>query len=175
MCLVATPQFIQSQIAMGKNGWNSAQFIGRLADYKRLPGEVGIEDLMAVASSVLPQEDTVTIRAMAAYARTSARCLAAIDSIAARARYHANRAGREHATTEDVRKAMQESVIPSDTMLVRTLEQGRKATSKGRSISPLPVQAEVKPPARVTRPAMKTTGAPDFHRRAGNVVELVQS
>jgi hypothetical protein len=175
MCLVSTPQFIQSQIAMEKNGWSSAQFIGRQALYKRLPGKLGIEDLMAVASSVLPKADTPTIRAVAAYARTSARYLAAIDSIAARARYIANRAGQEHATTEHVLKAMQESVIPSDTILVRTLEDGRKATDKGRSISPAPVQSENEPPSRGTRPAMDATGAPDFRRRAGNVAELIQS
>ena len=173
MCLVSTPQFIQSQIAMGKNGWNSAQFIGRLADYKRLPGKLGIEDLMAVASSVLPEADTRTIRALAAYARTSARYLAAIDSIAARARYVANRAGKEHATTEHVRKAMQESVIPSDTMLVRTLEQGIKATSKGRSISPLSAQAEIEPPVCGTRPVTDTGVAPNIRRRAENPAALV--
>jgi hypothetical protein len=175
-CLVATPQFIERQKASEQNaGWNSAQFIGRLADYRRLPGELGIEDLMAVASSVLPEADTRTIRALAAYARTSARCLAAIDSIAARARYVANRAGNEHATTEHVRKAMQESVIPSDTMLVRTLERGRKAMHKGRSIPPLPAQSEIEPLSRGTRQVPNATDAPDFRRCAGNVAELIHS
>ena len=175
-CLVATPQFIERQKASEQNaGWNSAQFIGRLADYRRLPGELGIEDLMAVASSVLPEADTRTIRALAAYARTSARYLAAIDSIAARARYVANRAGMEHPTAEHVRKAMQESVIPSDTMLVRTLERGRKAMHKGRSISPVPDQSVIELPSCGTRPVADTGVRPDFRSRAGTVAELVQS
>jgi hypothetical protein len=37
------------------------------------------------------------------------------------------RAGRSSAITDDVRKAMQESVIPADTKLHRALESGRKA------------------------------------------------
>ena len=173
-CLVATPQFIERQKASETNaGWNSAQFIGRLADYKRLPGELGIEDLMAVAGSVLPEADTRTIRALAAYARTSARCLAAIDAIAARARYVANRAGLEHPTTEHVRKAMQDSVIPSDTMLVRTLERGGKTMRKGQPIPPLPAQSEIEPPARGTRPVAAMAEPAELHRRAGAVAELI--
>jgi hypothetical protein len=175
-CLVGTPQFIERQKASETNaGWNSAQFIGRLADYKRLPGELGIEDLMAVASSVLPEADTRTIRALAAYARTSARYLAAIDSIVARARYVANRAGMEHPTTEHVRKAMQESVIPSDTMLVRTLEHGRKAGPKAQPIPPAPAQTEVEPPSRGTRPVDDSGRVPAFRSRTGEVAGFVQA
>ena len=124
ICIVATPQFVERQIAARQfAGWNDAQFIGRLGHRERLPSELSVKDLVAVAKSVLPEADAATLRVLAAYARTSARYLAAIDTISKRARYIAGRAGRPHATAADVRCAMKESVIPSDTMLVRALEK----------------------------------------------------
>jgi hypothetical protein len=61
---------------------------------------------------------------------TSARHLAAIDSISTRAHYIAMKEKRNSVTTADVRKAMQESVILSDNKLhtalglVRQKKQG---------------------------------------------------
>ena len=93
-CLIATPQFFDRQKLSDQiAGWNSSQLIGRLHDWKQLPDELSIEDLMAVARSILPEADHTTLRALAIYARTSARYLAAIDAIASRARYDAYRAG----------------------------------------------------------------------------------
>jgi len=142
ICLVATPQFLAHQKAVEQTGWNSAQFIGRLGDYKRLPRELELDDLIAVAKSVLPEADKQTLRALAAYARTSARYLAAIDAIAKRARYLAVRAGRKEATTGDVRTAMKESVIPSDSNLVCALEGTAKPS---RQRKPLPLPSDVSP------------------------------
>jgi hypothetical protein len=166
ICLVATPQFIERQKAMEqKSGWNSAQFLGRLAHYKRLPVELELEDLKAVAKAVLPEADNEILRVLAAYARKSARYLAAIDSIAKRARYVANRAGRPEATTADVRKAMQESVIPSDALLVRTLEKNKPASGRAKMIPP-PVMPEM--PARAVTPDERSM-SPDFPRRGGDL------
>jgi len=81
---------------------------------------------MAVTKAVLPEAEPLVLRALAVYARSSSRYLAAIDSVAKRARYIAMQAGRASATAEDVRKAMQESVIPADTKLFRALENGRR-------------------------------------------------
>ena len=133
ICLICTPQFLERQHLFAQNkGWNSAQFIGRLGDYKQLPAELSLEDLTAVAGAVLPEADSKTLRALAAYARTSARYLAAIDAIAKRARYNAQRAGRELASTEDVRTAMQASVIPSDSNLVRAIDDKKSPKTSGR-------------------------------------------
>jgi len=126
ICVCSTPQFIESQKAAEENGWNSAQLTGRIGHYEPLPAALDVRDLMAVGKSVLPEADSVTLRALAAYARTSARYLAAIESIAKRAKYTAQRAGRTECSADDVRTAMHESVIPSDTKLVRTLEATRK-------------------------------------------------
>jgi hypothetical protein len=130
ICMVTTPQFIEWQkAAEEKGGWNSAQLTGRIGHYELLPAALELDDLMAVGKAVLPEAGKDVLRALAAYARTSARYLAAVDSIAKRAKYLAQRAGRTECGTDDVRTAMKESVIPSDTRLVRTLE---KTKSKRR-------------------------------------------
>ncbi|MBE0541610.1 MAG: ATP-binding protein [Verrucomicrobia bacterium] len=140
LCLIGTPQFIERQrAAETQSGWNSAQFMGRLGHFEPLPRELSPADLMAVAKAVLPEADKTTLRALAAYARTSARYLAAIDAIAKRARYIAKRDGRTEASTEDVRVAMQESVIPADSKLVRALASvNQPVRGRGRQPAPLP-------------------------------------
>jgi histone H3/H4 len=139
ICCISTPQFIEWQKAAEEKGrWNSAQLTGRISHFETLPSELSREDLMAVAKSVLPEASTQTLQALAVYARSSARYLAAIDSIATRARYIASQDKRATATTADVRKAMQESVIPADTKLHCALEAGRNA--KLRKMTPAPVQ-----------------------------------
>jgi hypothetical protein len=127
ICMVSTPQFFQTQTALEKIGWNSAQLTGRISHFESLPTDLELSDLMAVAKAVLPEADSKVLRALAIYARSSARYLAAIDSIAKRARFIAMRDGRHEATTADVRKAMQESVIPADSKLLRALQAGRNA------------------------------------------------
>jgi histone H3/H4 len=139
ICAITTPQFIALQKAAEEKGqWNSAQLTGRISHYEALPADLSPDDLMAVAKSVLPEANSQVLRALAVYARSSARYLAAIDSISKRARYIAMRAGRATATTDDVRKAMQESVIPADTKLQCALENGR--TGKHGKMTPAPAQ-----------------------------------
>jgi len=183
ICMISTPQFFVTQKVVEKNGWNSAQLTGRISHYESLPQDLSAEDLMGVAKAVLPEADAKVLRALAVYARSSARYLAAIDSIAKRARYIALRAGRGEATADDVRKAMQESVIPADTKLHRALE----SVGKGRlaRITPapaLPADSEVQetaletgldefPPARSRVPAL----VPGSRIRAGNEASLIEA
>ncbi|HEX5218257.1 MAG TPA: AAA family ATPase [Verrucomicrobiae bacterium] len=143
ICMIATPQFIERQKAVEQSGWNSSQFIGRLGYYEPLPHELSLEDLIAVASSVLPEADAKTKRALAAYARTSAKYLAAIEAIAKRASYIATKASRTTVTAQDVRLAMNESVIPADSKLVSALA-----------------------PATRHKPKLKHESATSFHRAA---------
>jgi hypothetical protein len=120
---------------------------------------------------VLPEASKDVLQILADYASESSRYLAAVDSIAKRARYIAQINGRSDCNAADVRTAMKESVIPSDTMLVRTLEQAKKSPASGRKLSPMPAaQTEIEmPPLRAARPA-----APDFIQRGAAVPELVQ-
>ena len=138
VAMIATPQFTEIQKAVEKNGWNSKQLIGRIKHYEPLPAELTQEDLIGVARAILPEANKETLKALAIYARNSARYLAAIDSISDRARYLAMKDGRNVATMADVQRAMKESVIPSDNKLHFALELGRKS-QRGR-----------KPPARVS-------------------------
>jgi hypothetical protein len=171
ICMVSTPQFIGRLKATETNtGWNSAQLMGRLGHYEPLPRDLSSEDLIAVAKVLLPEADARSLRALAAYARTSARYLAAIDAITKRARYIAGRAGRKEATTDDVRRAMQESVIPADSKLVLALESAGKPARRGRKA---PLQTDCTTAADAWQapcnlPEKTTQGretAPDFEGR----------
>jgi hypothetical protein len=132
---------------------------------------------MAVSRAVLPEADDVVLQALADYASASSRYLAAVDSIAMRARYIAMRAGRSVCNTADVRTAMKESVIPSDTMLARTLDHAKETAGGRRTlvalapVEPMPPvtdQIESPLPARGSRPAE----LPASLRRSRNAVDL---
>ncbi len=155
IAMVSTPQFLTTQRAVEKTGWNSAQLTGRIKHYEPLPTDLSNEDLMAVAKSVLPEADNKALRALAIYARY----LAAIDSISTRARYLALKDGRSAATTADVKKAMRESVIPADNKLHIALELGRKS-KRGEM-----------PPARAVLPAQEET--PDAHAKPPRAAPLI--
>jgi len=127
---VSTPQFINAQKLMEKSGWNSAQLTGRIAHYESLPVELSNDDLMAVARVVMPHATATVLTALSAYARSSARYLAAVDTIATRASFIASRAGRPHSSPADVREAMRQTVIPSDKRLQSTLSTAAPARAR---------------------------------------------
>ncbi|HEX3857689.1 MAG TPA: ATP-binding protein [Verrucomicrobiae bacterium] len=175
ICMVSTPQFILAQKAIEKSGWNSDQLTGRNGYYEFLPTELETSDLMAVSRSVLPEANDEVLKALSIYAKTSARYLAAVDTIAKRAKYIAERAGRENCSTQDIRTAMKESVIPSDTMLAHALDQAKNKTTRTRLLpSPKPValvQTKI-PPNRANNPP--TEFEPAISRLAGGIAELVK-
>jgi len=110
--------------------------------------------LVGVARAVLPEANCDAVKALAIYARNSARYLAAIDSIADRARYLAVKDGRHTATTADVQKAMKESVIPADSRLQSALAAGQ-SLKRGR----------LSPGAAAETPSQALN--PSGHRRHG--------
>jgi histone H3/H4 len=183
ICMISTPQFFSTQKMAEKNGWNSAQLTGRISHYEPLPADLSLDDLIAVAKAVLPEANSQTLRALAAYARQSARYLAAIDSISKRARYIAMQSGRATATTEDVRRAMQESVIPADTKLHRALDatNPRKlAKLKPAPALPVEVAARADAPGSAEEeispvPSRLARVAPGSRTRAGNIASLVEA
>lgn len=170
ICMVSTPQFTITQKIIEKSGWNSAQLTGRIGHYEFLPTELKVADLVAVGRSILPEASDETLTALGMYARASARYLAAVDSIAKRAQYIAMRDGRPSCSTEDVRTAMKESVIPSDTMLARTLEQAKSSAGKRRSLmdippqSPMPAQIPAESVAPARRGIRPATALPESGR-----------
>ncbi len=168
ICLIGTPQFIERQKSVEQSGWNAAQFIGRIGHYEPLPRELSLEDLVAVAKSVLPEADSQTKRALAAYARKSAKYLAAIEAIAKRARYIAMKSGRTKSSTEDVLKAMKESVIPADSKLVKALRPETKSVRQSRTnqTPAAPTEPEAFVHQRETKPAVDSP-----NRLAGESLE----
>jgi hypothetical protein len=135
IAMISTPQFIEIQKVVEKSGWNSRQLVGRIKHYEPLPVELSHEDLIGVARAVLPEATGDALKALAIYARNSARYLAAIDSIADRARYLAMKDRRSVAMTVDVQRAMKESVIPADSKLQSALARGQ--SQKRAGLSPL--------------------------------------
>lgn len=182
ICMISTPQFFVTQKVVEKNGWNSAQLTGRIGYYESLPQDLSQEDLIGVAKAVLPEAGGEVLRALAVYAQSSARYLAAIDSIAKRARYIAMREQRDVATAGDVRRAMKESVVPADTKLLCAL--GSVAGAKLLKIKPAPLAALIaapEPEAETTEeilPAARRSVAPAVpgsRHRAGNPAPLIEA
>ena len=127
VALVTTPLFYSSQKRVEDlTGWTSEQLIGRIGHVERLPSRLGRADLVKVAKALLPNAEAAW-GALAAYADVSRKHLASIEAIAKRATWLASQDGEQSATAAYVRRAMKESVIPSDTALAESLAPARKA------------------------------------------------
>ena len=143
IALISTPQFLETQKALeDRSGWNSRQFQGRIGLYVPLPRQLEEADLVKVARACLPKSGDEELGHIAVYAMASCRQLAAVDAIVKRARFLATRAGREDVAVLDIRAAMRDTIIPSDSSLTKALE---KPTGKrrGRVVElPEPVQPQ---------------------------------
>jgi hypothetical protein len=133
VALVTTPQFMRSQKRVeAKTCWTSEQFIGRIGHYERLPDSLAKEDLEAVARMQLPEGDGTTLEMLAAYAGSSAKYLAGIETVVSRARFLAGRDGRAKVQRADIKRAIQEGVIPSDNALSTALTSPASKSLQGR-------------------------------------------
>jgi hypothetical protein len=106
--------------------WTSEQFIGRIGHYEKLPDSLAKADLEKVAKSLLPEGDSKTMELLVCYAQGSAKYLAGIESAVRRGRYLATRGGRGRVGFADIKRAIQESVIPSDSALAQALSEPAK-------------------------------------------------
>lgn len=123
ICALTTPQFFTHlQHVEQHSGWASEQLTGRITHHEQLPAELADADLEAVARNVLPEAGDIDIAALVAYARSSAKYLAAIDSIAKCARYFAEEDGRTEVRRGDIQRAMRDGAIPSDKSLAKALQ-----------------------------------------------------
>ena len=136
VAIIATPQFTSSLQAVEKNGWSSAQLIGRNLHYERLADELGDDDLGAVAGYWLPSADERIIDTLIDYAKASKKYLQGIESLVRRSRFLAGQNGRSEATYNDVLAALNESVIPSDNALATALSGARHPARKKAAIPP---------------------------------------
>ncbi len=130
---------------------------------------------MAVGRAVLPEASEKALKALALYAQASDRYLAAVDSIAKRAKYIAQLEGRPNCTTGDIHTAMKESVIPSDTMLACNLEKAKKSSRYSTRPEPIPsIQTTVEPPAPTRQSWHTTLPEPISDRIANRAPGLVK-
>ncbi len=145
--LLSTPQFIDELKAKKDEArWESGQLQGRLF-YERLPDRLSNDEVKAVAAAQIPEADRETIEAIVDYANRSAQYLAAVETIADKARYIASKDGRDTAIAEDFADAIRDSVLRCDSNLVSALEN-KKAAAKRRK--PFSTSAKsVQPPAAV--------------------------
>lgn len=149
VALVTTPQFIATQKAVEKRThWTSEQFIGRIGHYLPLPKSLGEDDLSKVTKALLPAGDAKSIEILVRYAQSSAKYLAGIETAVRRARYLAKKENRERAERADIKRAIQEAVIPSDSALANALAEPIKPS---RRRAAMPLQDSL----------METAGQPD--------------
>jgi hypothetical protein len=159
VALVTTPQFIATQKAVEKRThWTSEQFIGRIGHYLPLPKSLGEDDLTRVAKALLPAGDAKSIEILVRYAQSSAKYLAGIETAVRRARSLARKENRERVERADIKRAIQEAVIPSDSALANALAEPIKGARKraamplqGRFMEQLG-QADQAEPGAATRP-----------------------
>jgi hypothetical protein len=138
VALVTTPQFLRTQKAVErKSSWTSEQFIGRIGHYEKLPDSLAESDLNKVAGALLPEGDDPTLEILVRYAQGSAKYLAGIESVVRRARYLAGKDGRTKVSRADIKRAVQESVIPSDSALAQAIAEPEKKSGRRRIAAPL--------------------------------------
>jgi len=131
VALVTTPQFIRTQkVVETRTHWTSEQFIGRIGHYEALPDTLTPDDLEAVAKTYVPTGEARSIKALVKYAESSAKYLAGIEAVACRARYNVSKAGRTRTEYADIKRAIQESVIPSDLAFADAMQPAVKARRK---------------------------------------------
>jgi histone H3/H4 len=156
VALVTTPQFLKTQTAVErKTRWTSAQFVGRVGIYKTLPDRLSEADLEKVARAMLPEGDDLSIKILIRYAQTSEKHLAAIESTVKRANYLAAREHRSEVKSSDISRAIRESVIPSDSAMVRALgtgTSGHRGNKRGGPVAE-PVEPTLTSSPRETAPA----------------------
>jgi hypothetical protein len=109
VALITTPQFSATQKKVERvSGWNSAQFTGRIGHLERLPQRLDKRDLLAVSQSLLPEGCPEIWRALAAYAAVNGYNLQSIDANIKRAKWFAEKDGRQIVSRADMRRVFQE-------------------------------------------------------------------
>jgi hypothetical protein len=141
VALVTTPQFAHDkQIVEANTGWSGAQFFGQIGECVSLPKSLSKAELIAVAEHCLPEADNKSVLALALYALSSGRYLAAIESVVKRARSIACKAGRDKVGFSDVEEALTHFIIPSDRALTKTFQRAESerpaAPERGSAAAP---------------------------------------
>jgi histone H3/H4 len=148
--LVTTPQFLSNQRAFEhKTRWTSEQLTGRLGYYEKLPDVLPIEDLEKIASALLGDVDPKIVQVVVDYANGSAKYLAGITTVIDRARFVARKEGRDSIQFADIKRAIKESVIPSDKAFAIAMQPAERVkTRRAFAVQAEPLQPDFKPVER---------------------------
>jgi hypothetical protein len=126
VAFVATPQFtITQQRISDICRWRSGQFVGRIAEFRRLPETVAQQDMLAIAKALLPEGDADSLEALVIYARRSMKYLAAIEQTVKRARFVAQQGNRVEVNRADIKRAVRE-MLPSETALAEATQVAQR-------------------------------------------------
>lgn len=112
-----------------------------------------------MAKALLPEGDAKSIEILVRYAQSSAKYLAGIQTTVRRARYQAKKDKRDKAERADIKRAIQEAVIPSDSALANALAEPVKSGRRG-------VAMRLKPDLTPVEGAFN--GQADAHTGRGN-------
>ena len=172
LALICTDQFAKLKARIEKQtGWTSEQLEHRVKRYKKLPGTPTKEDLEAIASRLLAMRWNASeqhwnivgsapcrsfIQLVVGYALTCKMPLPAVSDTIEEARYQALKSGRTQIVAGDLRNALLDFRIPSDTALQRAFENPKK----GRIVT-------------LGNP-QRTTGAPLVQYRCNGVAKVLR-
>jgi hypothetical protein len=134
----ATPQSYKHTLAdyVKHTGWNSDQWLGRLAPPVLLPEELGREDLLAVARIHFPEFPEAFLKLIAGYAMTSAGFLKSMDLVAKYARHVASKRESQRIEQADVELALRE-MMPGTELPVPAVPVVSERTTR-RASAPVP-------------------------------------
>lgn len=125
-CMISGPQFFMQQRTCEKTGWDSPEFRKKIDHIDRLPDSLSVEDMTAIAGAMLPEAGEQFQEAAAIYAVGQERDLAALEAIAKRAQFLAQRDGRTQRNKQDVMAALK-FVSGSDTLLREAFNPAQKS------------------------------------------------
>lgn len=133
--LLTTPQFEEDKRRIKeRTGWNWDQFDGRIGVPIVLPQELPQADLVAVARAHLPNGDARSIKALVGYATFSKSQLAGIEHVVKRARFEAQKAGRDNITLADIQSAIQRR-MPIDSVASVAIPPGHPGRPRRSSFA----------------------------------------
>ena len=149
VALITTPQFINCvKRAETQVGWNWRQFRRRVKRWVQLPQWNTEADLEAVARKVLPGISRSGIKLAVGYARLSlhgspSRDISGLGDVATEARILAEADGRDSVTFEDVERAINDHLMPSDTTFAERMAAPIKGKGKRRLVDSAAPEAEI--------------------------------
>lgn len=170
---VTTPQIIDCVKSAGTQaGWNWGQFRRRSPRWVQLPDRNTQADLEAAAQKLMPGLSRAGVKLAVGYAQLSlhgapSRDISGLGDVATEARLLAEKAGRDSVTFEDVDRAIDDYLMPSDTAFASRMAQVPARKRSGPRAAGQPFQ---QPSIPVPAPSRFTAGSREIEPNGDGVV-----